>query len=68
MGFGLGNWLVVLLPIIALLGVAVYCRRYIRDVVDYLSAGRVARRYVICVGNMEESLGVMALISYMEQH
>jgi len=65
---GLANWLVIVLPIIALLGVAVYCRRYIRDVVDYLSAGRVARRYVICVGNMEESLGVMALISYMEQH
>ena len=68
MNFGWGNWLVVLLPMMCIMMVAVYCRRYIRDVVDYLSAGRVARRYVICVGGMEESLGVMTLISYMEVH
>ena len=65
---GLGNWLVVLIPLGCILTIAVYCRRYIRDVVDYLSAGRVARRYVICVGGMEETLGVMMLIQYMENH
>ena len=68
MDFGWGNWLVVILPMVCIMAIAVYCRRYIRDVVDYLSAGRVARRYVICVGGMEESLGVMTLISYMEVH
>ena len=65
---GLANWLVIVLPIMAILAVAVYCRRYIRDVVDYLSAGRVARRYILCVGGMEETLGVVTLISYMEVH
>ena len=66
--FGIANWLVVLVPLAAILTVSVYCRRYIRDVVDYLSAGRVAKRYVICVGGMEEALGVMLLIQYMENH
>ena len=66
--FGIGNWLVVLVPITIILAVSVYCRRYIRDVVDYLSAGRVARRYILCVGGMEETLGVVSLISYMEVH
>ena len=47
MGFGWGNWLVVLLPMLCILGVALYCRRYVRDMADYLSAGRVARRYVV---------------------
>ena len=68
MNFGWINWLVVLLPVLCILVVSVYCRRYIRDVVDYLSAGRVARRYILCVGGMEESLGVVTLISYMEVH
>ena len=68
MGFGLGNWLVVLLPMACILGVAFYSRRYVRDMADYLSAGRVARRYVICVGGMEEALGVMMLIQNMEKN
>jgi Na+/proline symporter len=68
MNFGLTNWLIVLVPVLGILAVSVYCRRYIRDVVDYLSAGRVARRYLLCVGGMEETLGVVTLISYMEVH
>ena len=32
---------------------ALYSRRYIRDVVDYLAAGRVCGRYVIAVAGME---------------
>ena len=68
MGFGWGNWLVVLLPMLCILGVALYSRRYVRDMADYLSAGRVARRYVISVGGMEEALGVMLLIQTMEKN
>ena len=68
MNFGWINWLIVLLPVLCILAVALHCRRYIRDVVDYLSAGRVARRYILCVGGMEETLGVVTLISYMEVH
>ena len=62
------NWLIVLLPVAAILGMSIYCRRYIRDVADYLSAGRVARRYVICVGGMEEALGVLTLMQMMERN
>ena len=32
MGFGWGNWLVVLLPMLGILGVALYCRRYVISV------------------------------------
>ena len=68
MSFGWGNWLVVLLPMICILGMAFYSKRYVHDMADYLSAGRVARRYVICVGGMEEALGVMLLIQNMEKN
>ena len=65
---GLWNWLVVLVPLSCVLGVAFYSRRYIRDVVDFLSAGRVARRYVIRVATMEEALGVISLMAMMESN
>ena len=68
MDFGWGNWLVVILPMACILGIAFYSRRYVHDMADYLSAGRVARRYVICVGGMEEALGVMMLIQNMEKN
>ena len=58
----------MLLPVAAIIGMSIYCRRYIRDVADYLSAGRVARRYVICVGGMEEALGVLTLMQMMERN
>ena len=65
---GVYNWLVVLVPLSCVLGVAFYSRRYIRDVVDFLSSGRVARRYVISVATMEEALGVISLMAMMESN
>ena len=67
MNFGWGNWLIVLLPMAGILWMAFYSRNYVRDVADYLSAGRVARRYVISVCGLEEALGLMAMIQWMER-
>jgi len=60
------SWLFVLAGTGLVLGMALYVRRYIRDVVDYLAAGRLAGRYVLCVAGLESALGLMALISYVE--
>jgi len=68
MDFGWFNWTVTGLAIVGILGLSLYCRRYIRDVADFLSAGRVAGRYVICVGSMEEALGIIALVQMMERN
>ena len=68
MDFGWFNWTLVGLAIVGILGLSLYCRRYIRDVADFLSAGRVAGRYVICVGSMEEALGIIALVQMMERN
>ena len=40
------DWLIVIIPFLFVIGMAFYSRRYIRDVVDYLAAGRVCGRYV----------------------
>lgn len=61
------NWCVMLIPVIGILGLAVYSRKYVRGVADYLAAGRVAGRYVISVGDLSTMLGVITIIALVEQ-
>jgi Na+/proline symporter len=60
------DWLIVVIPVFAILGAALYSKRYIRGVVDFLAAGRVAGRYVISVGDMTALLGVITLVALVE--
>ena len=60
------NWLIVIIPFLFVIGMAFYSRKYIRDVVDYLAAGRVCGRYVIAVAGMESALGLITLVAYSE--
>jgi len=60
------DWIIVIFPVVFILWLAVYARRYVRGVVDYLAAGRVAGRYVISVGDMATGMGVMSLVALVE--
>lgn len=60
------SWLIVLIPLAMILAAAFYSRKYIRDVADYLACGRVAGRYVICVGDLAASLSVITLVGMCE--
>ncbi len=59
-------WLIVITPLLAVFGMALYSRRYIRSVSDFLVAGRVAGRYVISVAGMESAMGVLTLVALVE--
>ncbi len=61
------DWCITLVPLAFIIGMAFYSRRYIRGVVDFLAAGRVAGRYVISVGSLESSLSVITLVALCEQ-
>lgn len=61
------DWCIFTVPVLFILGMAVYSRKYVRGVVDYLAAGRVAGRYVICVGDMQAGLAVITLVALCEQ-
>ena len=41
------DWLIVILPIVFVVWIAFFSKRYVKGVVDYLAARRVAGRYVI---------------------
>ena len=60
------DWIIVIVPTLGILGLAVYSRKYVRGVVDFLAAGRVAGRYVISVGDMTSSLSIITLIGLVE--
>ena len=49
---GVIDWLIVLLPLAFVMYMGFYSRRYIVQVSDFLSAGRVCRRYIISAANI----------------
>ena len=62
------DWLITIVPMIFVIWLGFYSRRYIKGVSDYLAAGRVAGRYVLSVSGVAEGLAVITLIGYTEAH
>lgn len=60
------DWCIAFIPFVFVLGLAIYAKKYARDVVDFLAAGRVAGRYVICVGDLAAGLSVISLVATCE--
>src|SRR5690606_8329631 len=60
------DWLIVVIPVGFVLWMSVRSRRYVRGVVDFLAAGRVAGRYVISVADATSALGVVTLVALVE--
>ena len=60
------DWLIAAVPLVLVLGIAIYSMKYVRGVVDYLAAGRVAGRYVLTVGDMTSGLGLITLVAIIE--
>jgi Na+/proline symporter len=65
---GLIDWLIVIIPVVFVLGIGFYSRKYVRSVADFLSAGRVCGRYVICASNVANALSIITLVAYVEVH
>ena len=62
------DWVIMIVPMVFVMGMGFYSRRYIKGVTDYLAAGRVAGRYVISVGDVALALAVITMIGYVEAH
>ena len=62
------DWLILILPVCFVMYMGFRSRRYIRGVSDFLSAGRLCGRYVICVGDVANALSIIGLVSYIEMH
>ena len=60
------DWLIAVVPVIFVVSIAVYSKKYVRGVVDYVAAGRVAGRYVLCAGDLTSALSVITLVALVE--
>ncbi len=63
---GILDWAIVLIPTIAVLAIALYTTKYVKGVVDFLSAGRLCGRYVLLAGGMANGLTVLTLVMLTE--
>ena len=62
------DWLIVIVPMLSVLFLSCYSSRYIRGVADFLAAGRVCGRYVICVADVANALAVVTLVAQVEAY
>src|ERR1035437_1008056 len=62
------DWIIVFIPIVIVVYIGLKSQRYIKSVSDFLTAGRVAGRYVIAVSNGEAAMGLISLVAIFEMY
>lgn len=62
------DWIIVSLPCALVVFMALKAQKYVRSVADFLAAGRVAGRYVLCVAGAEASMGLVSVIAMWEMY
>lgn len=60
------DWILIAVPMVLLLGVGIYTRRYMKGVVDFLSGGRMAGRYLLAVAKGEQGTGAVVFVALFE--
>lgn len=62
------DWLIVALTMALVAAIGVYTQRFVRGVADFLTAGRVAGRYVVSVSSAEASMGLVSMVAIWEMY
>ena len=62
------DFLIVAIPLLAVLYVGFKSRKYMHGVSDFLAAGRVARRYVMAISTGEVMIGLISLVAVVESY
>ena len=62
------DWIIVTIPLLVVLIIGLKSQQYVKSVADFLAAGRVAGRYVICVAGGEAGMGLISLVAIWEKY
>ena len=62
------DWLIIILPVSFVLYMGYRSRRYVVQVSDFLSAGRLCGRYLISIADIANGLSIMGLVAFVEVH
>ena len=60
------DWAIVAIPIAIVFLIAIKAQAYVKGVADFLTAGRVAGRYVLCVASGEAGMGLISAVAMFE--
>lgn len=60
------DWLIMTLPIAICLGIALYTRKYVRGVADFMAGGRHAGRYLIMSARSEQGSGAVVFVALFQ--
>ncbi|MDZ4198224.1 MAG: hypothetical protein U1E27_02965 [Kiritimatiellia bacterium] len=60
------DWAIVILPVLFVAWIAWRTQRYVQGVSDFLTAGRVAGRYVVAVSTGEAAVGLISVVALFE--
>src|SRR5258708_39224224 len=61
------DWILVGGALFLVIGIGIYTQIYMKSVADFMSAGRMARRYLLAVGRGEQQAGAVVFIGAFEQ-
>lgn len=60
------DWIIMLLPVIGCSCLAIFVKRYLKDVTDYMTGGRRAGRYLIMTARSEQGSGAAGYVSFFQ--
>ena len=60
------DWLILTLPVVICCGIAVYTRRYVRGVADFMAGGRHAGRFLISTARSEQGAGAVVFVALFQ--
>ncbi|MDD5262007.1 MAG: hypothetical protein PHD76_09190 [Methylacidiphilales bacterium] len=60
------DWIVTAIPLLIVLCVGIYSRRYVKSVADFMSANRSAERYLLCIAGGELYSGAVVFVAFFE--
>ena len=61
------DYMIFLVPMAGVMVLGFYSRKYIRGVVDFLSAGRLCGRYLLTIGDIANGISIVGVLSYVER-
>lgn len=66
MKLALLDWLMMALPLFAVIWIGLKARRYMRSVADFMAGGRVAGRYLVAVSDGMAAMGLITVVALFE--
>lgn len=66
MKLALLDWMMLIIPLVGVITIGLYARRYMRSVADFMTGGRVAGRYLVAVSDGMAAMGLITVVGQFE--